>query len=412
MADDNGGKPKKKFRVPVIPALIVVAASLTGTVVIHSINTEPRTDDAEVFANFIGMAPLVEGPVARLAVRDNQLVKKGELLLEIDDAPYLYSLQNAKAEQAVLEGQIANEQRHIESQTSAAAAAEAATRSARAGLAQSEAMINQARADVSHSEAAIKQARAEWEYANNNYLRLQPLLAKQFVTVDQVDQARSLARAREEEIRQADAQLNLSKARLVSAFAGQQQSVAGVEQSGAQATQSQNSISLLSPLLAQRGSRAAAVRTAQYNYDKCRVYAPFDARVTNLTISEGAYARVGQQLFTMIDTRTWWVIANYRETQLQNIRPGMYADVYVLSKANKHFSGVVDSTAYGVALDPAVVGTTGTGLPDAQRTLNWVHLASRYPVRVRIEEPVSDLLRIGENAVVIVRGDRPTHESQ
>ncbi len=412
MADDESQAKRRKFKIRIIPLLSVLAAGLTGAMVIHAVDTEPRTDDAEVFANFIGMAPLVEGPVVKLAVHDNQFVKQGDLLFDIDDAPYRYALQNAKSQQAALEGQIANERRHIASQGSAALAADAATRSAQANVTQSEAMINQARADVNHSQAAVKQAVAEWEYADNNFKRLEPLLAKQFVTVDQVDQAGSLARARDEAVRQANAQLKLSEARLGSALAGQQQSVASLEQSHAQATQSFRAIDLLAPIVAQRGSRAAAVRTAQYNYDHCHVYAPFDARVTNLTISEGAYARAGQQLFTMIDTRTWWVVANYRETQLQGIHPGMHADVYVLSKASKHFAGVVDSAAYGVTLDAAVVGTLAPGLPDAQRTLNWVHLASRYPVRVRIEHPVTDVLRIGENAVVIVRGDGPAHDSR
>jgi multidrug efflux system membrane fusion protein len=133
------------------------------------------------------------------------------------------------------------------------------------------------------------------------------------------------------------------------------------------------------------------------------VYAPFDARVTNLTTSEGAFAHVGTQLFTLIDTRVWWVVANYRETQLRNIHPGTKADVYLMSQANRRFDGVVDSIGYGVAPDPAIIGILAPGLPDAQRTLNWVHLASRYPVRIRITDALPDLLRVGANAVVVVR---------
>ena len=322
----------------------------------------------------------------------------------MDDAPYLYALENAKAQQVQLEGQIANEKRHIESQANAAVAARAATRSAEASVAQADATIEQMRADIGHSEAAVKQATAEFDYANDNLHRLEPLLAKQFVTVDQVDQARSATRARAEEVRQAQAEVKLSEARLNSALAQKTESVASVDQSNAQAAQSQRAIDILEPLTAQRGSRAAAVRTAEYNYNHCRVYAPFNARVTNMTISQGAYVRAGQQLFTLIDTRVWWVLANYRETQLNEIRPGMHADVYVLAKASRHFDGLVDSTGYGVVPDPAIVGILSPGLPDAQRTLNWVHLASRYPVRIKILNPVSELMRIGENAVVTVHG--------
>jgi membrane fusion protein, multidrug efflux system len=403
--------PAPRRTIRIIPLVVVLLAAVTGIMVVLRVTNHPRTDDAEVFANFIGIAPLVEGPVVKLAVHDNQLVQQGDLLFSIDDAPYLYALQNAKAEQAALEGQIANERRHIQSQTSAASAAEAATRSAQASLLAAGAVISQARADVAHAEASLKQAAAEYDYAKNNLKRIEPLLSKQFVTIDQIDQARSGTRAKEEAVRQASAQVKLSEARLNSALAQQQQSQASLEQSHEEATQSQHAINLLDPLLAQRGSRAAAIRTAQYNYDHCRVYAPFTARVTNLTISEGAYAHVGQQLFTLIDTRVWWVVANYRETQLRRIQPGMHADVWVMSKPDHHFDARVDSTGYGVTPDPATIGTITQGLPDAQRTLNWVHLASRYPVRIRISDPVSELLRIGESAVVVIRGDTPASSS-
>ncbi len=93
------------------------------------------------------------------------------------------------------------------------------------------------------------------------------------------------------------------------------------------------------PLIAQREARAAAVRQAQYNLNRCRVVSPFDARVTQLTISEGAYAHIGQRVFTLIDVRSWWVIGNFRESQLKYIRPGDTADLYVMSKPNQRFAG-------------------------------------------------------------------------
>jgi len=126
--------------------------------------------------------------------------------------------------------------------------------------------------------------------------------------------------------------------------------------------------------------------------------------ITNLLISEGAYAHVGQQMFTLIDARTWWAVANFREGQLRYIAPGMRADVYVMSKPNVRFSGIVDSVGFGVTPDADVVGRFDQGLPNVQRTLNWVHLASRFPVRVRVENPPADLFRVSESAVVVIRG--------
>src|SRR5690348_10626351 len=318
---------------------IVMAAVTLGLVVLYHINYYPRTDDATVFANFIGIAPQVEGPILRLCVRDNQFVKKGELLYEIDRRPYEYALERAISDRAALEGQISDEARKIAALVSGVSVAQANIQSSVAGVSQQEAAVEQARADVSNAEQGVQRARAEWSYANNNLNRIQPLLVKQFVTVDQVDRAKSSEIALAQALKQAESQLQLSKAGLQSALAQYNHSKAALEQSTAEHQQAQHAVTTLEPLINQRGAREAAVRTARYNLDNCRVYAPFDARVTNLTISEGAYAHVGQEVFTLIDARTWWAVANFREGTLQHIFPGMRADVYIMSKPNVRFSG-------------------------------------------------------------------------
>jgi multidrug efflux system membrane fusion protein len=83
----------------------------------------------------------------------------------------------------------------------------------------------------------------------------------------------------------------------------------------------------------------------------------------------------------------------------------MHADVYVLSRPTVKYDGVVDSIGFGVRPDSTLVGPLSTGLPDVQRSLNWVHLATRFPVRVRIIAPESEPFRLSESAVVVVRGD-------
>jgi len=355
---------------------IVVGTVALGMAVLYRTNRYPRTDDAEVFANFIGIAPQVEGSIIRLNVRDNQFVKQGELLFEIDDRPYRYAVERAVSEQAALEGQIADERRRIAALVSAVSV--------------SQANIHSAEADVANAEQGVSRARVEWTYTSNNLHRLEPLLEKQFVTVDQVDLARTSEAAQAQALKQAQSQLQLSQAELNSARSRHEQA--------------KHAVTTLAPLVNQRGARASAVETARYNLHNCRVYAPFDTRVTNLTISEGAYAHVGQQVFTLIDARTWWAIGNFREGTLQHISPGMRADVYVLSQPNVRLAGVVDSIGFGTTPDPDVIGRLGTGLPDVQRTLNWVHLASRYPVRVRVKDPPADLFRVGESAAVVIRG--------
>ena len=370
-------RPKSHKAGRWISVTILVAAVLLGIAVLYQTGHHPRTDDAEIFANFIGIAPQVEGPVVRLNVRDNQFVKKGELLYEIDERPYQYALENVLSQQATLEGQVSDEHRRIAALGSAVSVAQA--------------NIQSAEAEVTDAERGVERARAEWTYASNNFHRVEPLLAKQYVTADQVDRARTSEAAQAEMLRQAESQLALSQARLRSAMA--------------QHDQARHAVTTLEPLVNQRKGREAAVNKARYDLDNCRVYAPFDARVTNLTIAEGAYAHVGQQLFTLIDARTWWVIANFREGQLSRIAPGMKADVYVLSKPNERFTAVVDSVGFGITPDPDVIGKLQTGLPDVQRTLNWVQLASRFPVRIRVQDPSPDLFRIGESAVVTVRGE-------
>ena len=384
--------------------IVAVAAVLGGAVLYHT-NHYPRTDDAEILANFIGIAPQVEGPLVRLAVRDNQFVRQGELLFEIDRRPYEYALEQATSEQSTLEGQIEDERRRIAALGSAVSVAQANIHGSNADVNRFAAAIDQARADVASAEQGVQRAHAEWTYAQNNLHRLEPLLAKQFVTVDQVDRAKTSEIAQAEALKQAGSQLRLSQAGLQSAQAQYERSRAALEQSKAQHEQAHNAVTTLEPLVNQRGARESAVKDSRYNLNNCQVYAPFDALVTNLTISEGVYAHVGQDVFTLIDARTWWAIGNFREGQLSHIKPGMRAEVYVLSKPDVRFSGIVDSVGFGVTPDPDVIGKLDKGLPDVQRTLNWVHLASRYPVRVRVENPAPELFRVGESAVVTIRAN-------
>lgn len=388
-----------------ISVAIAVAAALLGLLALYRANHYPRTDDAEVFANFIGIAPQVDGPIVRLNVRDNQFVRKGDLLFEIDERPHQYALERALSEQAALEGQIRDEQRRIAALVSAVSVSQAGIHSSQSDVNRWAAAVDQARADVSNAEQGVNRAKAEWTYASNNLHRLEPLLTRQFVTVDQVDRARTSETAEAEALKQAESQLRLSQAGLQSALAQYERSQSVVDESKAYHEQAQHAVTTLDPLTNQRGAKASSVETARYNLGNCQVYAPFDALVTNLNLSEGAYAHAGQQVFTLIDARTWWAIGNFREGELQHIVPGMRADVYVMSKPNLRFKGVVDSVGFGVTPDPDVFGRLEPGLPDAQRTLNWVHLASRYPVRVRVQNPSPELFRVGESAVVTIRGD-------
>ena len=404
MADETR---QRRMVGTVVSMLIIALAVVSLLIVIVEITAYPRTDDAEVFANFIGIAPQVEGPITHLNVRDNQFVRKGDLLFTIDERPYQYALEHAISEQKALEGQIVDEQRRIAAQQSGVAVARASAANQAAEVLRSQAVIRQEEADLDAAKAGVLRAQAELRYATSNLNRLEPLLQKQYVTADQVQQAQTAVKTREQEMNQAQSSVTLAEARLAAARAAYTQSQAGLTQSHAVVTQTQQGVLTLEPLTAQRGMRAAAVSNAQYDLSNCRVYAPFDARVTDLIVSEGAFAHKGQQIFTLIDTRTWWVIANFRETQLHRIVPGMAAQVHVMSHPRAAYRGVVESAGYGVQPDPQRLGRLAQGLPnlpDVQRTINWVHLATRYPVRIRIEASESSDFRMGQSAFVVIRG--------
>ena len=298
----------------------------------RQVTANPRTDDAEVFANFIGMAPLVNGPITHLYVADNELVKQGDPLFDIDDRPYAYALAHAKSDQQALKGEINDQRRIIAGKVSGVDVARAGALSSEASLERAAASVNQAKADVANAKAAVERADAEQAYASNNLHRIEPLLAKQFVTVDQVDQARTLEVSRS---------AGFAPGQLAACPGG------GRTGCGGSAIQSRGRLTVIRAI-----SRCSRRPTMSPRWNRCwencreagshryRAIQPgqlpdhraIHARVTNLTISQGAYATAGQHIFTLIDTRVWWAVANFRETQLQTY-PSWYDDGRCLSSS-------------------------------------------------------------------------------
>jgi membrane fusion protein, multidrug efflux system len=379
---------------------VVVASVIVLLLVILDTDREPRTDDASVRANFIQIAPDVGGRVVELPAKDNAFVKKGSLLFVIDPRPYEYALQQALADQAILEEQIIDERRRIAAQLNGEQAARAGLQSSRTGVKTAASSIDVAKAEVIRAQAATSAAEAQLKYASNDRDRIEPLLKKKYVTVDQVDQANTAVHVTQGNFEAAQAALAQAQARYTESILRQEQATAVASESAARVDQAQHAVDRIETLMAQRQAKAAKALNARLDLAYCRVVAPFDAFVTNMNISEGAYAHPGTPLFTLIDTRNWWVIANYRESKLKEIRPGKHVDVYLMGHPDHKFNGVVESIGYGVFPED---GTVNNGLPNIDRTLNWVHLSSRFPVRVRVQDPDPVLFRIGETAVTVVR---------
>jgi len=396
----NNKNPQVKSRYLLVGMVVLALAVGTVATVLRRLDSQPRTDDASVRANYVQFAPEVSGRVVTLAIKDNALVHKGNLLFAIDSRQYEYALQQALADQKLLEAQITDARRRIASETSAVEAARAGLSGSETQTKVSESSVEAALAAVERAKAAVQAAEAQKELAASNLRRIEPLLAKEYVTPEQVDESRTKARITARSYEEALSALQQAQATASQARFTHDESKISVTASEARLEQSVHAVEILDTLLAQRPAKAAKVSDAQLNLDRCTVRAPFDGYVTNLNISEGEYAKPGVPMFTLIDNRAWYVVSNYRESELKAIQPGKHVDVFVMSQPTRRFDGIVESLGFGVAPDDTRLNN---GLPDIEHTLNWVHIAARFPVRIRVQNPDVALFRIGESATTIVR---------
>jgi multidrug efflux system membrane fusion protein len=390
----------KSTLTPRVGYIIVAAAIIVLLLAVLLVDRHPRTDDATVRANAVAFAPEVEGRLVQLTVQDNQAVHKGELLFQIDRRPYGYALQQARADQSTLEGQIEDERRRIATQQSAVATARAGVSGSQSNISSAEGSMLGAKASVERSHAAQLSAQAQLKFAQNDYDRIAPLLAKHYITTQQIDQAQTAVRVAEQANHQAASQLLQAQAQEQMALAAKQSAAANLLASQSKLGEAQHGVDTLETLISQRPARAAKVQQAELNLEWTGVRAPFDGYVTNLNTSPGAYAHVGTPIFTLIDTSRWWVIANYRESKLKYIRPGKHVQVYLMDQPSRRYDGIVDSVGRGVFPED---GGSADGLPNVDRTLNWVHLSARFPVRIRVLNPDPEAFRIGATAVTIIR---------
>lgn len=383
-----------------IRIVVISGAPLSLLAAILVTDLHPRTDDASVRANFIEITAEVSGKLTSLPVKDNAFVKKGDLLFEIDPRPYEYALQQALSDQEALEQQIVDAKRKIASQKSAVQAASAAETNSKTSVKTAGSGVDVASASVNRAKANVVAAEAQLTYATNNLHRLEPLLEKKYVTVDQVDQATTAVRTAQGNYDQAQAALREAEAQHEQSVLRRMEADSAAVESSARLGQALHNVDTFDTLMSQRPGRASKVEQARLDLERCRIVAPFDAYVTNMNISVGAYARPGGALFTLIDTTTWYVVANYRESKLKNIHLGTSVDVFLMGHPERKFHGVVESIGYGVFPED---GSVQGGLPQIERTLNWVHLSSRFPVRVRVKDPDPTQFRLGATAVTVVR---------
>jgi membrane fusion protein, multidrug efflux system len=330
-----------RFAGHLISAAIVAAAIVVGLYVARLYYIYPRTDDAYVRANWVGIAPHVSGPITELPIVDNQYVKQGDLLFVVDPRPYQASLDAATARLQLTELNI----KALED------------------------AIRTAKSDQTRLEA-------DAAYDKQYLARIEPLLAKHFVTANDVFNARSRVSAAE----------------------------ASVEAAHSDVSKAQNQLGQYGDINALRKAAEAAVYDAKLNVGYCYVRAPFNGWVTNLNIAEGQYANEGRQVLSLIDDRKWYVIANFRENFMSHIEPGMSAEVFLLAYPNKRFRGRVQGVGWALYQQN---GASVEGLPQVEPTLNWVRLSQRFPVRIVLEDRDPKFpFKTGYTAVVTIQGYR------
>jgi membrane fusion protein (multidrug efflux system) len=337
------------------------------------------TDDAQIEADVVAVAPRIPGLIQKVLVKENQLVKRGEVLLELDQADLQARVQLAEAE--------------LESANAQAAVVEAGARgglsSARAGVSASAAGLAGAAAQVDGARASVARAEADARRADADFKRMEELRGAQAVSQERFEAALA---GRDGAV----AALAAARAQLAGATEGRRTAEGRVAEAGGRLETS-------APIDAQIAAAHARVKGAQAQLDLARnqrdyarVTAPADGLVSRLAAREGALVVAGQVLGQLVPTRAY-VVANFKETQLARIRPGQAAEVAVDAFPGAVLHAKVESISGGT-------GARFSLLPPDNASGNFVKVVERIPVRLELVDPPADLaLRAGLSADVTIR---------
>jgi len=298
------------------------------------------TDDAFIDGYVTLVSPRVAGQVARLAVTDNQEVKAGDVLVEIDPRDYETSLSQAKADLAA-----ANSQAN-----------------------QSRAQVNVSEAKVTQAQAAVTAAEAEAQRANDDLKRYQSVESRA-VSRSALDLAQAQARSANANLEAAYSQTNAAEAEVVLSEAGVATATAAVQQA------------------------EAKLQQAELNLSYTKIIAPMDGRVTARTVQLGHYIQPGQALLALVP-KDVWVTANFKETQLTYMKPGQSVELSVDAYPNKKFKGKVESLQAGT-------GARFSLLPPENAVGNYIKVVQRVPVKIIFDEELPTNLDIAPGMSVV-----------
>lgn len=328
--------------------------------------TNPWTRDGQVRAQVIQITPRVTGPIVKLPISDNQFVTAGQLLFQIDPRTFVTSLKLARAELDKTRDDI-----------------EALGKQVEASLAIKELRITA----VKQSSIEIKEIEARLREAEAQFKRAKELVPKGAMSQRALEAAQAnyeVAQAKHDE----------AKVKLLEAQAAAKQAEADL----AKARANLGADGEMNPRLR---SSQAKVREAELNLKFTQVRAPVDGYVTNLNLRLGSQAVADQATLALIDVNSFWVHGFFRENYIEPIQPGDRAVVTLMTYPDTPIEGRVESLAWGIAQDDGSVGDKL--LPSISPTFEWIRLAQRVPIRVRLLTiPDTIKLRVGTTASVIV----------
>jgi len=381
----TSGSRTRRSRM-LIAGLIGVVALAGGGIYWFVTRHIVSTDDAFIDGDALQITPRVGGPVVELRVTDNQAVKQGELLLRIDPRDYAVAVENARAMLAAAEAQAAMARANLDLTRATVAAT----------LSQAASAVEHAKANVTQSQAQVGAADAEQVRARQDAVRYAELVHSDFASKQRNEQASAQShtadarlRAAREAVKVAEAQLGEAQGQLEAARTGPQQVAVREAQ--------------LRSAEAQVAAAQAALDQAELNLSYTRVYAPHDGVVTKRAVREGDVVQRDQQLGALV-FGTPWVIANFKETQLADMRPGQPVEITVDAYPGVQFAGHVDSIQRGT-------GARFSLLPPENATGNFVKVVQRVPVKIVFDTPPREhVLSLGMSVIprVDVSGGGPS----
>jgi membrane fusion protein, multidrug efflux system len=362
------------------------------------------TDDAQTEAHVVQISARVGGTVQAVPVKDNQTVESGATLVQIDPRDYEIAVQRAAAELADAEASAKAAQSNVTvtstSATSNVTAATSGVSQSRAAIEEAERGVEGARGQLEAARSAVRQAEANSTKATRDVERLKGLLAKDEVSQQQYDAAVATADAQRAGVdaakggaAAADAGLRAAQSRLMQAHVAEEQAHAALRS----AETAPQQISVIKARAAAAEAHAQQLRAqlaqAQMNLQYATVKAPVKGLISRKTVEPGQIVQPGQPLMALIPLEEVWVVANFKETQLQNMRPGQRVTVKVDAIGGREFKGTVDSIA----------GATGARfalLPPENATGNYVKIVQRVPVKILLDpgQDPEHLLRPGLSA--------------